>query len=135
MTRYQISGSIIAMLGVLIFFVVPYQVESVQSGTFPKVISACLMVFGVLVVLTSGKEKKPDDVKLTDPLLLSYMGLVFVAVVLIRVVGFYPAILIALPLCLVLFGERNPKKIILFTLITTGMIYLIIDLLLGSMLP
>jgi hypothetical protein len=35
----------------------------------------------------------------------------------------------------VLFGERSYKKISIFTIITTGMVYLIIDIILGARLP
>lgn len=136
MTRLQISGGAIALLGVLIFFITPYQVNSIQSGAFPRIVSLCLIVFGVLVALTTEKSKKTnDDIKLFNPLLLCYLVLVFGATLMIRKYGFYPAIIILLPSCLVLFGERNYKTITLFTIITTGMIYLIIDVLLGSGLP
>jgi len=135
MTQYQISGSTIALLGLIIFFVTPYQVGSVQSGVFPRIISGCLVVFGILVILTSGKKENQDDVSMLDPILLWYLMFVFVAVVLIQVIGFYPTMLLSLPSFLLLFGERNFKKITLFTIITTGMIYLIIDVILGSKLP
>jgi putative tricarboxylic transport membrane protein len=135
MTQYQISGSAIALLGLIIFFVTPYQVGSIQSGVFPKIISGCLVVLGILVVLTSGKQEKQDGVSLIDPILLCYLIFVFIAVVLIQVIGFYPTILLSLPSFLLLFGERNFKKITVFTIVTTGMIYLIIDMILGSKLP
>ena len=135
MTRSQISGSAIALLGGLFFMITPHQVESVQSGAFPRAISLLLTVFGILVVLMPGKREKAKDVPLVNPFLLSYLMLVLAAIVCIRIAGFYPAICLSLPGCLLLFGEREIRKIIVFTLATTGLIYLIIDILLGSPLP
>lgn len=135
MTRSQISGLAIAVLGMLVFFITPFQVESITSGAFPQIISVFLMLFGILVVFTSRGEASREDVRVLDPLLLCYTGLVLGAVILVRSLGFYPAILIVLPACLLLFGERDPKKIAGFSAITTGMIYIIIDLILGSQLP
>ena len=135
MTRYQISGSTITLLGLIVYILTPYQVDSVQSAVFPKIISASLVLFGILIILTSGKENPRDNVRLLDPLIGCFLTLVLAAIIFIRLIGFYPAILLSLPLCLVLFGERSYKKIILFTVITTGLIYLIIDILLGGRLP
>ena len=135
MTRQQKSGMFLALLGAAVFFVVPFQVESASSAVYPRVISVLMAVFGVLVTVLGKKTEDRDDVNLFDPLLLLYMVLVLAAVVMIQFVGFYPVIVVTLPLCLYLFGERNFKKIIPFTLITTGMIYLCIDYILGSMLP
>ena len=135
MTQHQISGLLIGLLGLVVFFITPYQVGSVQSGAFPRIISVCLVLFGILVVVGSAQQGKQNGVKLFDPLLLGYLALVFAAIVCIRLIGFYPAILLSLPICLVLFGERNYKKISIFTITTTGTVYLIIDIILGARLP
>ena len=135
MTRHQISGSALALLGVATFIITPYQVDLSASGTFPRIISACLSVMGIFVALTSSKQEKKSSVSLGDPLLLISLVLILGTIISIRTIGFYPSILVSLPLCLILFGERNFIKIILFSLVTTGIIYSIIDVLLGSMLP
>ena len=135
MARNRISGSVVVILGLIIFIITPYQVESARSGAFPRIISIFLILFGILVALPSGKKAEVNDVRLFDPILLSYFILVLAAIVVVRFFGFYPAILLSLPACLVLFGERNYIKITVFTLIATGIIYLVIDLLLGSRLP
>gem|GEM_PF-4132292 len=135
MTRYQISGSTIAALGVGVFFSAPYQVESFESSVFPRIISICLVLFGILVILAPAKGEKQNTIKLFDSMLSAYFILVLTTIVLIRSFGFYPAILLSLPGCLILFGQKNYIKIILFTVITTGMIYLFIDVILGSRLP
>lgn len=135
MTRYQISGSMIAVLGLSVFFLAPYQVESFESSVFPRIISICLVLFGILVILAPAKGEKQNTVKLFDPMLSAYFILVLTTIVLIRFSGFYPSILLSMPCCLILFGQKDYKKIILFTLITTGMVYLFIDVILGSRLP
>ncbi len=135
MTRHQISGSVLALLGLATFIITPFQVNLSASGIFPRIISVCLFVMGVAVVLTSSKQEKKSNVSLSDPLLLIFLALILGTIIAIRTIGFYPSILVSLPLCLILFGERNFKKIIFFSLVTTGIIYSIIDVLLGSMLP
>jgi len=94
-----------------------------------------MILFGILVVLSPEKQDKQDGIELSDPLLLSFLALLIATIVIIRFLGFYPAVLLSLPVCLVLFGERNYGKILLFTTMTTGMIYLIIDMTLGGRLP
>lgn len=135
MTRHQISGSALALLGLAAFIITPYQVFSSESGIYPRTISACLFVLGILVALTSKEQGKKSAVSLFDPLLLISLVLVLVTIVCIRTIGFYPAIALSLPFCLVLFGERSFKKITLFSLAVTGIIYAVIDLILGSRLP
>ena len=135
MTRYQISGSTIAALGLSVFFLAPYQVESFESSVFPRIISICLVLFGILVILAPGKEKKQDTIKLFDPMLSAYFVLVLATIFFIRFLGFYPSILLSMPCCLILFGQKDYIKILLFTLITTGLVYLFIDVILGSRLP
>lgn len=70
-----------------------------------------MAVFGILVTVLGKKTEDRDDVNMFDPLLLLYMLLVLAAVVMIQFVGFYPVIVVTLPLCLYLFGERNFKKL------------------------
>jgi len=135
MTRHQISGSVLALLGLATFIITPYQIDLSASGTYPRIISVCLFVMGVVVALTSSKQEKKGSVSFSDPLLLIFLALILGTIISIRTIGFYPSILVSLPLCLILFGERNFKKIVLFSLATTGIIYSIIDVLLGSMLP
>lgn len=135
MTRQQKSGIFLSLLGVTVFFVIPFQVESTSSAVYPRIVSVLMAVFGILVTVLGKKTEDRDDVNMFDPLLLLYMLLVLAAVVMIQFVGFYPVIVVTLPLCLYLFGERNFKKIIPFTLITTAVIYVCIDYILGSMLP
>ena len=135
MTRYQISGSTIAALGLSVFFLAPYQVQSFESSVFPRILSICLVLFGILVIFAPAKGEKQNTIKLFDPMVPAYFILVFITIVLIRSFGFYPAILLSMPCCLILLGQKNYIKIILFTMITTGMIYLFIDVILGSRLP
>lgn len=135
MTRQQKSGVLLALLGVMIFFVVPYQVESESSAIYPKVISVLLVLFGVLVTLLAAKPDGRGSVSLWDPLLLLSMALVLAAVVMIQFLGFYPVILVVLPLCLRLFGERDFRKSIFYSLAVVGVIYFLIDYTLGSNLP
>jgi hypothetical protein len=134
-TRYRISGSTIAALGLAVFFLAPYQVQSFDSSVFPRIISILLVLFGILVILAPAEVEKQTTIKMFDPLLSAYFVLVFATIVLIRYFGFYPSIFLALPCCLILFRQKNYKRIILFTIITIGMIYLFIDVILGSRLP
>jgi putative tricarboxylic transport membrane protein len=135
MTRHQISGSALALLGLATFIITPYQVHLSASGTFPRIISAFLFILGVLVALTSKEQEEKSSISLFDPLLLISLVLILGTIIAIRIIGFYPSILLSLPLCLILFGERNFKKIVLFSLVTTGIIYCIMNVLLGCMLP
>lgn len=135
MTRHQVVGAAIVLLAAAVFFVTPYQTDSEGSAVFPRAVSVLLAVFGLLIALLPGGGREKDPVRLLDPQLLLYMGLVLGAVVMIQVVGFYPVIAASIALCLVIFGERNFKAIVSFALIITAAIYLVIDYLLGSMLP
>ncbi len=135
MTRHQISGSVLALLGLAAFIITPYQVYSSASGVFPRTISAGLFVLGILVTLISKERGKKSAVSLFDPLLLISLALVLGTIISIRIIGFYPSILLSLPLGLILFGERSVIKITLFSLAFTGIIYAVIGLILGSPLP
>jgi len=135
MTRQQKSGIFLALLGLATLLVLPFQVQSANGAAYPRVIATLLLLFGVLVTLLAKKSESKRIVALSDPLLLLSLGLVFCAVVLIRVAGFYPTIIVMLPLLLYLFGERNFKKTIPYTLVMTGIIYFLIDYTLGSSLP
>lgn len=134
MTRYQLSGSAIALLGVLVFFVTPFQVDTPTSGIFPRIMSGCLVALGLLAVMTSHQEDSDKGISLLNPLLILFLGLVLCTIVSIRTIGFYPSAVLFLPVCLLLFGERNYKNIILFSLIIPGSIYLLINVILGSQL-
>jgi len=135
MTQHQISGSVLAVLALTAFIITPYQVFSSESGVYPRTISACLFVLGILVAVISKEQDKKSAVSLFDPLLLICLVLVLVTIVCIRTIGFYPAIALSLPFCLILFGERSAIKITLFSLAVTGIIFVVIDLILGSRLP
>lgn len=135
MTRQQKSGVFLGLLGLVVFFVTPSQTESEASALYPQILSVLVTVFGVLVALFPGKGTKSKGVTPLNPLLLGYMALVLAAVICIQYIGFYPVMLVAMPLCLYLFGERNLKKMVAFSVIVTGIIYLFIDCILGSMLP
>ena len=135
MARYRVSGITIGIFGAIIFFLVPSQVDSVESAVFPRAISVCLVICGILLAVPSWKQERQQLIRLLDPFLLACLLLVFAAVLMVQYIGFYPAILLILPSFLLLFGERNYLKIGLFTLITMGVIYLILDLILGSNLP
>lgn len=135
MARYRVSGITIGLLGAVVFFLVPSQVDMIESGIFPRIISVCLVICGILIAVPSWKSEQYQTIRLLDPFLLSILGLVFAAVLLIQFLGFYPTILITLPACLFLFGERSYFTMGLFTVITTGAIYLVLDVILGSNLP
>ncbi len=135
MTQNRISGLTVALLGLVVFFITPYQVDSFASAVFPRILSACLVVLGILVAMTSKSVKKEVEVSLRDPLLLIYLVLIFGSIIAIRTVGYYAAILLLIFLLLLLFGERKLIKITLFSVIVTGLIYLIMELFLGSNLP
>ena len=135
MTRQQKSGVLLALLGLATLIVLPFQVHSANGAAYPRVIATLLLIFGVLVTLLATKSESKSIVALSEPLLLLSLGLVFCAVVLIRMAGFYPAIIVMLPLLLHLFGERNFRKTIPYTLVVTGTIYFLIDYTLGSSLP
>lgn len=135
MTRQQKSGVLLAAVGLAVFLVVPYQVSSDSSAVYPEVVSVLMMVFGGLVALLAKRTEETKSVSLVDPLLLLSMGLVLASVIMIRFVGFYPVICVALPLFLRLFGERDYRKIIPYTLVVVGIIYYFIDYTLGSSLP
>jgi asparagine N-glycosylation enzyme membrane subunit Stt3 len=135
MTRQQKSGVVLTLLGLATLLVLPSQVESAHSAVYPQVIATLLLVFGLLVTLLASKSEIEKTVALSDPLLLRTLVLVLGAVVLIRFAGFYPTILITLPLFLYLFGERNLRKTIPYALAVTGTIYFLIDYTLGSSLP
>ena len=136
MTQQKISGISLALIGGLVFFVVPFQVESNSSAAYPRIISILLIIFSVvLTLLPERKQGKSNGVNLFDPLLLIYMTIVIVAIVVIQLIGFYPAIVITLPMLLYLFGERDYKKIAGFSLIITATIYVIMNVILRSNLP
>ena len=136
MTQQKISGISLALIGVLVFFVVPFQVESSSSADYPRIISILLIIFSVvLTLLPERKQGKSNGVNLFDPLLLIYMAIVIVAIVVIQLIGFYPAIVITLPMLLSLFGECDYKRIAGFSLIITATIYVIMNVILRSNLP
>ncbi len=135
MTQNRISGLTVAVLGLVVFFITPYQVDSFAGAVFPRILSACLVVLGILVAMTSKSDKKEAEVSLRDPLLLIYLVLIFGSIIAIRTVGYYPAILLLIFLLLLLFGERKLIKVALFSVIITGLIYLIMEVFLGSNLP
>ncbi|MFO8089434.1 MAG: hypothetical protein R6U13_06330 [Desulfatiglandaceae bacterium] len=66
-----------------LFFLAPYQVESFESSVFPRIISICLVLFGILVILAPAKGEKQNTIKLFDPMLSAYFILVLTTIVLI----------------------------------------------------
>lgn len=135
MTQNRISGFAVALLGLGVFFITPYQVDSYASGVLPRILSVCLVLLGILVAMTSRNVKKEAEAGLLDPLLLIYFALIFGSIIVIRTVGYYPAILFLIFSLLLLFGERKLIKIALFSGIVTGLIYLIMEVFLESNLP
>lgn len=134
MTRYQISGSAIALLGALVWCITPFQVDTPTSGIFPRFMAGCLVALGLLGLATSRRDTADNGVSLLNPVLILFLCLVFCTILSIRQIGFYPSACLFLPLCLILFGERNYKNILLFSLIIPGSIYLLINIILGSQL-
>jgi len=135
MTQNRISGLAVAVLGLVVFFITPYQVDSYASAVLPRILSFCLVVLGILVAMTSKNVKKEAEASLLDPLLLIYFVLIFGSIIAIRTVGYYPAILLLIFFLLLLFGERKLIRIALFSVIVTGLIYLIMEVIFGSNLP
>ena len=131
---------------ILIVFTAFFWSESFKFpvGTgFPRVflgvflgMSTLLFVSGIIkTVKNDSKGDVKIDWKNTVPKSQGVWGIMVTYVIMINVIGFFPATLLATPSTMLYFGVRKIKLLVLFTLILTLFIYFVFAVQLRLRLP
>lgn len=141
-----VIAAITALIGALIAYTsYGYGIEMTMfgpgAGFWPFVLGMCLIL--VAVLLTVDTFRKHDLFSREMVILLSYdqttaykmMGVTIAYVLLLSVIGFYPATLLFLFSSMYLLGGRNLQMMAAVTLGFVGVIFLIFDELLHISFP
>ncbi|MCI5902864.1 MAG: tripartite tricarboxylate transporter TctB family protein [Blautia sp.] len=112
-----------------------------RSGTWPGVIGILLIVFAIVLCITTIKNKQKyeeNKIKLTLPenkRVYVIMVVFVVFSVLLTYFGIYIAGALMIPTVMLILGEKNKKTIALVTVFTLIAIYLIFEVALKTKLP
>lgn len=132
--RNQIVGIFWALFGVITIFggaaIQITQGANSELGPkfWPQMLGIFFLVIGIILIIQDfrGKIRDPEQEEITKTGLIEVLG-VFVILVLQVIawgfVGFLPSAAAALILLPLMLGTRKPIKIILFSALTTGLLY------------
>lgn len=128
---------VLIILSILVFLITPKQVQEGASRWVPY-FSISIVLIGSITCLINcfrKREKILSFPKAPFLMLLTGVLLYCLYVFLINFVGFYSLSVIFIALILYLFKKRNVKTMILTSVITPFVLYLLLEQLLGLSLP
>ena len=121
------------------------------SGVWPSILGGAMIILAIALavetLIKSLKQKKtpgdetPDEAPLIDfksagmKRIYIMMGIFLVFALLIKLFGFYISLIFLIPATMVLFGERRPKVIAIFTAGILIFVFLVFVLMLDLRLP
>lgn len=113
---------------------------SSDAGMLPQAMLMLLMFFSVLSLLgeikKSSQENSHNDAVLKSPIrVFSALLAIFLLVVSIQLVGFYPTIIVFVPTLSYFFGCRNKKVLLASTVIFVTLIYLVFSVAMSKQFP
>ena len=117
------------------------ELDDLGPAFWPKILCGALIILAVLLAVESvvkyGKEDAAVQFLVTawQKTAWKAVGILILFVVLIKLLGFYPAAALFLPAVLWLFGERNKKVILLMDIGLLVAVYIIFKVLLRVQLP
>lgn len=111
------------------------------AGFWPMMLGVLIIVFSVLLLISTIKNKAKLEVKTftiaTPANMRVYIlfGIIIAFCLILYLLGFYVASLLFTPAVMYLMEVRNIKKIVLTTVLTLAAIYIIFGMLLNISLP
>lgn len=131
------GAAIFLTIWALIFMFEAKNIAEPSSRYFPYAIGILTIVISIILVVKSASNighQEEFDFSGTSKAML-YAVILTVYVSLIYFIGFYIATPIYLTVGMLVLGQRNIKTIASVTILTTLIIYLFFDLLLGMKIP
>lgn len=138
------SNIFVSILVILIGIFALFQVKSfpqgqnnvVGPGFFPGLIAIILIVLGVILFAQSIRMKKDDDVKVNlfdkeNKLAYIIMLITLVYLIAINYIGFIISSIIYLAILIVLYGEKNKLKALIYSSVISLVIYFVFNVLLN----
>lgn len=113
---------------------------SSEAGMLPQAMLMLLIFFSALSLLgeikKSLQESTKDDAVLNSPIrVFSALLAIFVLVIAIQFVGFYPTIIVFVPALSYFFGCRSKKVLAASTVIFVALIYLVFSVAMSKQFP
>lgn len=114
------------------------------SGVWPTLLGAIMVILSAVLLVQSLLEKAPageeeqSPIDFTSPGMIriyKQVALMTVFAVLLKLFGFYIAMLFLIPATLILLGERKPWKIAAITIGALVFVYLVFVVMLNLKLP
>ncbi len=143
----RILGGTFLVVGIVLYFVIiPWQIKDVGAEfptprSFPNLLAGILAVLGA-VMLCSGYRKKdrPDEATYSMTraeigLVLATLGLMTVYVISLYFVPYIPATIVILALMMLIYGQRDPRKLVITSLIVPVAIFLAFTYVLKFKMP
>lgn len=116
--------------------------DQLGPSFWPKILSIAMMILSVILIIQSLLAKQPADAKAPFDVksegfrrVVKICGLMILFGALIYAAGIYIGMLVMLPLCMFLHGERNKKILAGLTVLIIAFIYVTFDIGLKVPLP
>ncbi len=128
------------IIGLSFFLLGPASELDSEAGMLPKAMLSLLVVFALFSLLKIAKDvfknDRQDVTVLKSPQRVFFALLAMLAlIVCVEFVGFYPTIIIFVPLISYFFGCKNFKVLILSTVIFVSFVYLIFSFAMSKEFP
>lgn len=138
------SAVVACVAGVFYYLALQFPVSELDDlgpAFWPKILCVALIGLSVLLAVESFMKYGKEDITVQflatawQKTTWKAVGILAIFVVLIKLLGFYPAALLFLPAILWLFGERNKKVILIMDIGIIIAVYIIFSILLRVQLP